>query len=121
MPSYISFLHPNLYSQFLLCEYGVICAIIIFKFSSVVGLREYYSQTDERPVAPRIPVMVNMTSVSSSSKRSKKLQSSSAHHRSPSLDQIHAANRNAALLDEYSDEDEDLQADQEVRMILMFL
>ncbi|XP_042035787.1 protein ENHANCED DISEASE RESISTANCE 2-like [Salvia splendens] len=81
--------------------------------NSVAGLREYYSQTDERPVAPRIPVMVNMTSVSSSSKRSKKLQSSSAHHRSPSLDQIHAANRNAVLMDEYSDEDEDLQADQE--------
>ncbi|KAL1532249.1 Protein ENHANCED DISEASE RESISTANCE 2, variant 2 [Salvia divinorum] len=81
--------------------------------NSVAGLREYYSQTDERPVAPRIPVMVNMTSVSSSSKRSKKLQSSSAHHRSPSLDQIHAANRNAVLMDEYTDEDEDLQADQE--------
>ncbi|XP_057786608.1 protein ENHANCED DISEASE RESISTANCE 2-like isoform X2 [Salvia miltiorrhiza] len=81
--------------------------------NSVAGLREYYSQTDERPVAPRIPVMVNMTSVSSSSKRSKKLQSSSAHHRSSSLDQIHAANRNAVLMDEYSDEDEDLQADQE--------
>ncbi|XP_047971876.1 protein ENHANCED DISEASE RESISTANCE 2-like isoform X1 [Salvia hispanica] len=81
--------------------------------NSVAGLREYYSQTDERPVAPRIPVMVNMTSISSSSKRSKKLQSSSAHHRSPSLDQIHAANRNAVLMDEDSDEDEDLQADQE--------
>ncbi|KAH6760887.1 ENHANCED DISEASE RESISTANCE 2 [Perilla frutescens var. hirtella] len=81
--------------------------------NSVSGLREYFSQTDERPVAPRIPVMVNMTSVSSSSKRSKKLQSSTAHHRSPSLDQIHAANRNAHLMDEYSDEDEDLQADQE--------
>lgn len=81
--------------------------------NSVAGLREYFSQTDERPVAPRIPVMVNMTSVSSSSKRSKKLQSSSAHHRSPSLDQIHAANRNAVMMDEYSDEDDDLQADQE--------
>ncbi|KAG6387801.1 hypothetical protein SASPL_152995 [Salvia splendens] len=81
--------------------------------NSVAGLREYYSQTDDRPVAPRIPVMVNMTSVSSSSKKSKKLQSS-AHHHSPSLDQIHAANRNSVLLDEYSDDDEDLQADQEV-------
>ncbi|XP_042038881.1 protein ENHANCED DISEASE RESISTANCE 2-like [Salvia splendens] len=80
--------------------------------NSVAGLREYYSQTDDRPVAPRIPVMVNMTSVSSSSKKSKKLQSS-AHHHSPSLDQIHAANRNSVLLDEYSDDDEDLQADQE--------
>ncbi|KAL0297480.1 UNVERIFIED_CONTAM: protein ENHANCED DISEASE RESISTANCE 2 [Sesamum radiatum] len=81
----------------------------------VAGLREYFAQTDERTAAPRIPVMVNMTSISTSSKRSQKLQSSSAHHRTPSLDQIHAANRNAVLLDEYSDEDEDFQgADQEV-------
>lgn len=59
--------------------------------------------------------MVNMTSVSASSKRSQKLQSSSGHHRSSSLDQIHAANRNAVLMDEDSDEDEDIQyADQEV-------
>ncbi|KAL0371951.1 UNVERIFIED_CONTAM: protein ENHANCED DISEASE RESISTANCE 2 [Sesamum calycinum] len=83
----------------------------------VAGLREYFAQTDERTAAPRIPVMVNMTSISTSSKRSQKLQSSSAHHRTPSLDQIHAANRNAVLLDEYSDEDEDFQgADQEVEL-----
>ncbi|KAK6158504.1 hypothetical protein DH2020_005818 [Rehmannia glutinosa] len=84
------------------------------QFSTVTGLREYFSQTDERSAAPRIPVMVNMTSVSTSSKRNQKLQSSSVHHRSASLDQIHAANRNAVLMDEYSDEDEDLQyTDQE--------
>ncbi|CAA0812055.1 Protein ENHANCED DISEASE RESISTANCE 2 [Striga hermonthica] len=82
--------------------------------NSVAGLREYFSQTDERTAAPRIPVMVNMTSLSTSSKRSQKLQMSSVHHRSASLDQIHAANRNAVLMDEDSDEDEDLQcADQE--------
>ncbi|CAI9772073.1 unnamed protein product [Fraxinus pennsylvanica] len=80
--------------------------------NSVAGLREYFSQTDERTTAPRIPVMVNMTSVSGSSKRSHKLNSSSVH-RSPSLDQIQAANKNAVLMDEYSDEDEDFQfADQ---------
>ncbi|KAK4435536.1 protein ENHANCED DISEASE RESISTANCE 2 [Sesamum alatum] len=82
--------------------------------NSVAGLREYFSQTDERTAAPRIPVMVNMTSVSGSSKRSQKLQSASVHHRTSSLDQIHAENRNAVLMDEYSDEDEDFQgADQE--------
>ncbi|XP_075505993.1 protein ENHANCED DISEASE RESISTANCE 2-like isoform X4 [Primulina tabacum] len=82
--------------------------------NGVAGLREYFAQTDERIVAPRIPVMVNMTSVSSSSKKSQKLESSVVHRRSPSLDQIHAANGNALLMDEYSDEDEDLQhADQE--------
>ncbi|CAA0820437.1 Protein ENHANCED DISEASE RESISTANCE 2 [Striga hermonthica] len=77
--------------------------------NSVAGLREYFSQTDERTAPPRIPVMVNMTSLSTSSKRSQKLQSSSIHHRSASLDQISAANRNAVLMDEDSDEDEDLQ------------
>ncbi|XP_060179730.1 protein ENHANCED DISEASE RESISTANCE 2-like [Lycium barbarum] len=80
--------------------------------NSVAGLREYFSQTDERAAAPRIPVMVNMTSPSISSKKSQK----QSHHRTPSLDQIRAANRNAAsMMDEYSDEDEDFQGtDQEV-------
>ncbi|KAK4374253.1 hypothetical protein RND71_004930 [Anisodus tanguticus] len=78
------------------------------------GLREYFSQTDERTAAPRIPVMVNMTSASVSSKRSQKLQET-PHHRTRSLDQIRAANRNASMMDEYSDEEEDFQgADQEV-------
>lgn len=89
----------------------------IFRFFTVTGLREYFSQTDERTAAPRIPVMVNMTSVSSSSKRNQKLVSSSVHHRSSSMDQVNAANRNSILMDEYSDEDEDLPgADQEVSL-----
>ncbi|KAG5573651.1 hypothetical protein H5410_063417 [Solanum commersonii] len=82
--------------------------------NSVAGLREYFSQTDERTAAPRIPVMVNMTSASVSSKRNQKLQDT-PHHRTRSLDQIRAANRNASMMDEYSDEEEDFQgADQEV-------
>ncbi|CAI9772283.1 unnamed protein product [Fraxinus pennsylvanica] len=71
----------------------------------VAGLREYFSQTDNRTAAPRIPVMVNMTSVSNSSKKTHKLNSS--------LDQIHAENKNGVLMDEYSDEDEDQVVDQE--------
>ncbi|XP_019152879.1 PREDICTED: protein ENHANCED DISEASE RESISTANCE 2 [Ipomoea nil] len=84
--------------------------------NSVAGLREYFSQTDERSAAPRIPVMVNMTSASVSSKRKQKLHETSLHHhRSPSLDQMSAANRNVSMLDEYSDEDEEYQvADQDV-------
>ncbi|CAN4077301.1 unnamed protein product [Withania somnifera] len=80
--------------------------------NNVAGLREYFSQTDKRPAAPRIPVMVNMTSPSISNKKSQK----QSHHRTPSLDQIRAANRNAvSMMDEYSDEDEDFQGiDQEV-------
>ncbi|PHT32636.1 Protein ENHANCED DISEASE RESISTANCE 2-like [Capsicum baccatum] len=77
------------------------------------GLREYFSQTDERTAAPRIPVMVNMTSASVSSKKNQKLQDT-PHRRTHSLDQIRAANKNVSMMDEYSDEEEDFQgADQE--------
>ncbi|KAF3660087.1 Protein ENHANCED DISEASE RESISTANCE 2-like [Capsicum annuum] len=77
------------------------------------GLREYFSQTDERTAAPRIPVMVNMTSASVSSKKNQKLQDT-PHRRTHSLDQIRAANKNASMMDEYSDDEEDFQgADQE--------
>ncbi|GFZ17086.1 similar to ENHANCED DISEASE RESISTANCE 2 [Actinidia rufa] len=79
--------------------------------NSVSGLREYFSQTDERCAPPRIPVMVNMASASVPSKKSQKLQESSV---GPSLDQINAANKNALMMDEYSDEDDELQTtDQE--------
>ncbi|XP_059275545.1 protein ENHANCED DISEASE RESISTANCE 2-like isoform X2 [Lycium ferocissimum] len=82
--------------------------------NSVAGLREYFSQTDERAAAPRIPVMVNMTSASISSKKSQNEQEAS-NQRTASVDIVHAANRNASMIDEFSDEDEDSQgADQEV-------
>lgn len=55
--------------------------------------------------------MVNMASASAS-KKSQKLQDSSV---GPSLDQINAANKNAVMMDEYSDDDDELQTpDQEV-------
>nr|GLL48714.1 protein ENHANCED DISEASE RESISTANCE 2-like isoform X2 [Ipomoea trifida] len=87
--------------------------------NSVAGLREYFSQTDERTAAPGIPAMVDMASVSS--KRNQKLdEDSDPHHRSPSLDQMTAANKNAAMLDEDSDEDEEFQvADQEEQKPLL--
>ncbi|KAL6544190.1 Protein ENHANCED DISEASE RESISTANCE 2 [Orobanche gracilis] len=77
--------------------------------NSVAGLREYFSQTDERPTASRIPVMINMTSISNSSKRSQNLRLSSVNHQTATPDQIHTANGNSVLMDEYSDEDEDFQ------------
>ncbi|KAL6578682.1 Protein ENHANCED DISEASE RESISTANCE 2 [Orobanche minor] len=77
--------------------------------NSVAGLREYFSQTDERPTASRIPVMINMTSISNSSKRSQNLRLSSVNHQTATLDQTHTANGNSVLMDEYSDEDEDYQ------------
>ncbi|XP_052117993.1 protein ENHANCED DISEASE RESISTANCE 2 [Arachis duranensis] len=73
--------------------------------NSVAGLREWFAQTDERNAPPRIPVMVNMSSTSVSSKKSQK--PNEAHPNS--LDQVNAAVRNSALMDEYSDEDEDFQ------------
>ncbi|XP_021768327.1 protein ENHANCED DISEASE RESISTANCE 2-like isoform X1 [Chenopodium quinoa] len=75
--------------------------------NSVAGLREYFSQTDERIATPRIPVMVNMTSASMSSRKNQKFQDSSIH---PSFsDQNMVPNRNSVMMDEDSDEDEDFQ------------
>ncbi|CAO2819732.1 unnamed protein product [Amaranthus hypochondriacus] len=82
--------------------------------NSVSGLREYFAQTDDRVATPRIPVMVNMTSASMSSKKNQKFESS-MHPGSPDRDIV--PNRNSVMLDEDSDEDEDYQipeADQEV-------
>lgn len=81
----------------------------------MIGLREWFSQTDERNAPSRIPVMVNMTSASVSSQKSQKLNVSSVHP-SPTLDQINSTNRNS-MMDEFSDEDEEFQiaeAEQEV-------
>ncbi|XP_050232700.1 protein ENHANCED DISEASE RESISTANCE 2-like [Mercurialis annua] len=74
--------------------------------NSVAGLREWFSQTDERGAPPRIPVMVNMASASVSSRKNSKLQESSVH-------QISAASRNSTVMDEYSDEDEEYQIAEE--------
>ncbi|XP_021833167.1 protein ENHANCED DISEASE RESISTANCE 2-like isoform X1 [Prunus avium] len=67
--------------------------------NSVAGLREWFSQTDERNAPPRIPVMVNMSSASVSSRKGQKLHDSS----------INSANRNSVMMDDYSDEDEEFQ------------
>ncbi|KAM7493803.1 hypothetical protein LguiB_028412 [Lonicera macranthoides] len=75
--------------------------------NSVAGLREYFSQTDERNAPPRIPVMVNMASASVPTKKNEKLLDSSIQ-RSNSLDQLNSANKNS-ILDEYSDDDEEYQ------------
>ncbi|XP_039163209.1 protein ENHANCED DISEASE RESISTANCE 2 [Eucalyptus grandis] len=78
--------------------------------NSVAGLREWFAQTDERIPPPRIPVMVNMTSTSVSSK-ARKLQGSSAHS-GPSLESLNSG-RNSVMMDEYSDDDEEQGADTE--------
>lgn len=63
--------------------------------------------------------MVNMSSTSVSSKKSQKPNDVSVQP--TSLDQINAAGRNSALMDEYSDEDEDFQiAEPEQEVVFAF-
>lgn len=88
----------------------------------MAGLREWFSQTDESPTVPRIPVMVNMMTGSLSSKKQKKVQETSVRP-SPSVDQLHSAIRNSGLFDEDSEEDDDYQvpeSEQEVSRLLMW-
>ncbi|KAF3487990.1 hypothetical protein F2Q69_00057031 [Brassica cretica] len=73
--------------------------------NSVAGLREWFSQTDERGVHTRIPVMVNMASSSLSLSKSER----SLHQSAFSVDQTNAANRNSVLMDEDSDDDDEFQ------------
>nr|XP_043635237.1 protein ENHANCED DISEASE RESISTANCE 2-like isoform X2 [Erigeron canadensis] len=75
--------------------------------NSVAGLREYFAQTDERTVPPRIPVMVNMSSSYVPKKNALKNQLTPYHNREQSLDNA------AKLMDEYSDDDEDFQIPEE--------
>eukprot|EP00261_Vitis_vinifera_P027489 XP_010661303.1 PREDICTED: protein ENHANCED DISEASE RESISTANCE 2 isoform X2 [Vitis vinifera] len=76
--------------------------------NGVAGLREWFSQSDERHTAPRIPVMINMTSASVSSQKNQENQEP-AGKGFPSLDELHSASRNSMMLDEFSDEDEEFQ------------
>ncbi|KAL9272434.1 ENHANCED DISEASE RESISTANCE 2-like protein [Drosera capensis] len=75
--------------------------------NSVAGLREYFAQIDERTGTSRIPAMVKMTSASISSSKGQKLTVSSAH--SGSIYQMNVPSRASAVLDEFSDEDEEFQ------------
>lgn len=89
-----------------------------YPFSTVAGLREWFSQTDECHV-PRIPVMANMKSDSVSSKKYQELNLSVQHNQS--LNQINSANRNSLMVDEYSDEDEEYQiAEPEQEVVFFF-
>ncbi|XP_010518854.1 PREDICTED: protein ENHANCED DISEASE RESISTANCE 2-like [Tarenaya hassleriana] len=73
--------------------------------NSVAGLREWFAQTDDRGVPPRIPVMVNMASSSLGLSKSGKPQ----HLPALSADQANAASRNSVLMDEDSDDDDEFQ------------
>ncbi|XP_023642710.1 protein ENHANCED DISEASE RESISTANCE 2-like isoform X2 [Capsella rubella] len=73
--------------------------------NSVSGLREWFSQTDDRGQPIRIPVMVNMASSSLALGKGGKPQ----HKSSLSIDQTNGASRNSVLMDEDSDDDDEFQ------------
>ncbi|KAL6578133.1 hypothetical protein OROMI_010461 [Orobanche minor] len=76
-----------------------------------MGLREWFAQTDERGLPPRIPVVANMASASVSSKRRLKRHDSSIDP-VPTLDQLNAGSRHS-VVDDLSDEDDGFQIAEE--------
>lgn len=67
------------------------------------GLREYFSQTDELHITPRIPVMETMVDADSEPK-SRKLQEVDSKTKPGQAD-----NKNMGMIDEESDEDDEYQ------------
>uniref|UniRef100_A0A0D9XK96 START domain-containing protein n=1 Tax=Leersia perrieri TaxID=77586 RepID=A0A0D9XK96_9ORYZ len=74
---------------------------LLHMLNSVAGLREWFSQSDENLILPRIPVMANMPPPVSS-KKGKTTQDNTMQTSLP-MDQ----SRQSTMLDEESDEDED--------------
>ncbi|CAL4940881.1 unnamed protein product [Urochloa decumbens] len=74
---------------------------LLHMLNSVAGLREWFSQSDESQVLPRIPVMVNMTP-SVSSKKGRKAQENTTQTNLP-MD----PSRHSTVLEEESDEDDE--------------
>ncbi|KAF8676720.1 hypothetical protein HU200_046835 [Digitaria exilis] len=72
----------------------------------VAGLREYFSQTDELHITPRIPVMETMVDADSEPK-SRKLQE--VDSKTKPVDPRQADNKNMGMIDEESDEDDEYQ------------
>ncbi|KAF8670391.1 hypothetical protein HU200_050694 [Digitaria exilis] len=72
----------------------------------VSGLREYFSQTDDIHITPRIPAMESMADVASSQKDEKPNE---VDLKTKTVDQEHAENKNMGTIDEESDDDEDYQ------------
>nr|XP_034604845.1 protein ENHANCED DISEASE RESISTANCE 2-like [Setaria viridis] len=70
------------------------------------GLREYFSQTDEIHITPRIPVMETMVDADSGPKTHK---FQDADSKTKPVDQGQAGNRSMGMIDEESDEDDEYQ------------
>ncbi|XP_062205996.1 protein ENHANCED DISEASE RESISTANCE 2-like [Phragmites australis] len=76
---------------------------LLHMLNSVAGLREWFSQSDESQMLPRIPVMVSMAP-SIPSKKGRKAQDNTVQTSLP-MNQ----SRHSTMLDEESDEDEEFQ------------
>ncbi|EEE56130.1 hypothetical protein OsJ_05003 [Oryza sativa Japonica Group] len=74
----------------------------------VAGLREYFSQTDETHITPRIPVMENMVDTSAVQKDDKK-STEEVDSKTKTPDRGQADSKNMGIIDEETDEDEDYQ------------
>ncbi|KAG8057836.1 hypothetical protein GUJ93_ZPchr0002g23580 [Zizania palustris] len=74
--------------------------------NSVAGLREYFSQTDEIHITPRIPVMENMVDTSSVQKDDKIREEES---KTKPDDRGQTDSKNMGIIDEETDDDEDYQ------------
>ncbi|XP_024317775.1 protein ENHANCED DISEASE RESISTANCE 2 isoform X1 [Brachypodium distachyon] len=72
----------------------------------VAGLREYFSQTDELHITPRIPVMENMFDPSTVQKNQKNPEMES---KTKPADRGQSDSKTMGIIDEESDEDEDYQ------------
>ena len=93
-----------------------VVVLFIVIFSPLTGLREWFSQSDESQVLPRIPVMVNMTP-SASSKKGRKAQENTTQTSLP-MD----PSRHSTVLEEESDEDDEFlipESEQEVDELLI--
>ncbi|XP_047325378.1 protein ENHANCED DISEASE RESISTANCE 2-like isoform X2 [Impatiens glandulifera] len=73
----------------------------------VAGLREWFSQTDEKIAPPRVPVMVNMSSASVALRKSQ--PQSSVHIRTSSYDDTNISSKSTIMAYEYSDEEDENQ------------
>ncbi|KAG0493573.1 hypothetical protein HPP92_004567 [Vanilla planifolia] len=78
---------------------------LIRMLSSVAGLREWFSQTDDVPRVSRISVIADMASASVSSKKDQKFDI--PLRSSPSVNRRRNLSKSSIMLDEDSDEDED--------------
>ncbi|XP_047326824.1 protein ENHANCED DISEASE RESISTANCE 2-like [Impatiens glandulifera] len=79
--------------------------------NSVAGLREWFSQTDEKIAPLRIPVMVNMASATTPLKKSQSLPQSTFHIHKSSFD---GTNRKSNVMLDDSDEEDDQQIKEKV-------